>query len=237
MSNKKRFPLKLFLSLLILIACIIILFTIKNTFNLKIGNPFVKEENISSSEIILKEVRELTELNSIEYIYKMVFPYDLLSPNTDISTILYKQQNKNKLSPDEIKTLSVYKIALSSGIDILDKDFNFAVVKIKIKAGYDFSDNMNLSVNIDKNDNSITLKLPKVSINDVVIEDQQSANYNYPDLNVSPENWRVLSKMLSEEAQKRALAAGIIESAKNSGKKIIEKFLTSAGYENIIFND
>ena len=215
-------------------STLVILF--QNGLELKITNPFVKTEQTVSSEAILKQVRDISRLNTIEFIYKTVFPYDLISENTDFNALVDRYRKGEKLSFTEIETLSVYGLAEQAGINLLKNDNSFAVVTVRLKAGYDFSDSLQEdTVLIDEQNRSITIQLPPVQITEVIIEDADSSIYDYPDLEVSPEQWKTLTSILSRKIKTKAEERGILEAAGVRGRTYIEQLLLSAGFQQVLF--
>ena len=234
MKNKTSFILVIFLMIMLAASTLVILF--QNGLELKITNPFVKTEQTVSSEAILKQVRDISRLNTIEFIYKTVFPYDLISENTDFNALVDRYRKGEKLSFTEIETLSVYGLAEQAGINLLKNDNSFAVVTVRLKAGYDFSDSLQEdTVLIDEPNRSITIQLPPVQITEVIIEDADSSIYDYPDLEVSPEQWKTLTSILSRKIKTKAEERGILEAAGVRGRTYIEQLLLSAGFQQVLF--
>ncbi len=100
--------------------------------------------------------------------------------------------------------LAILGIASEAGINLLDDNYSFAVITARIKAGFDFSGTVledpdfdpeatAESVIIDAETGIIRLKLPAAIITEVIIEDADSSNYEYPDLDISPEKWKTLT--------------------------------------------
>lgn len=237
-KNKKRqpFPIRMLLALLILIAAASIIMLIQRGFSLGLPNPFVRTETSSASTLILKQVRDISRLNTIEFIYKSVFPHDLIDPEIDPATLISRYKNHDKLNIREIEMLSLLGIAAEAGIDAGGN--SFAVVTVRIKAGFNFNENLpQNSVFIDEINNSIRIILPPVEITEVIIEDADSSAYAYPDLDVSPEQWKTLTAILSREVKKRAEARGILSEAETRGRDVIEKILLSSGYASVSFSD
>lgn len=240
-SNKKKqsrcssVPVRLILILLILIVVVVIIMLFQTGFEIKISNPFVKTEKTVSSEAVLKQVVDISRLSTIEYIYKTVFPYDLINPDADLAALVKKFKAGERLNFNEIEMLSIYGISSEAGIDLLKETFDFAVVTVRIKAGYDFPEKSENILTIDPESKIVSIKLPPVKITEVIIEDADSSVYNYPDLNINPEQWKTLTSILSRVVKDKAEKKGILQAADIRGQNFIEQLLLNAGYPEIVF--
>ena len=235
---KNKFPFRLLLILLVILAFAAVLYIIQRNFDIKFTNPFVKKEQTVASTTILKQVRDISRLNTIEFIYKSVFPYDLIDPDTDFRALVAGYRAGEKLSLHEIEMLSVYGISSQAGIDLLNGNNSFAIITTKLKAGYDFPEILPAgSVRVDPQSNTIELKLPPVKITEVIIEDSDSSDYGYPDLNISPEQWKTLTSILSKIVADEAEERGILAEADKRGREFFTRVLLGSGFREVIFSD
>ncbi|MBI9107761.1 MAG: DUF4230 domain-containing protein [Spirochaetales bacterium] len=249
-ENKKRkrgrFPTRLILVLLILIAAAALIILSEDIFKINIPNPFMQTDKTAYSNAILKQVKDISRINTIEFIYKSVFPYDLIDGKTDWKLLVSRFKNGEKLSFKEIEMLSILGIASQAGIDLLDENYSFAVITARIKAGFDFTGTVFDSpetdperaaeaVIINKKEGIIQIRLPEAVITEVIIEDADSSSYDYPDLDISPQQWKtltsILTGMLKAEAKKRDIT-GIAE---RRGQELIRELLENSGYSQVIF--
>ncbi len=237
--RRRRFPLRMVLVLLILAAAAFLVITIQSGFDLNIGSLFVRTEKTASSDAVLKQVKDISRLNTIEFIYKSVFPWDLLNPEIDMEELV-KRYNRSggNLSRDEIEMLSVYGLSKQAGIDLLRDPYKFAVIQVRIKAGYDFSEALPENmIEINPDGNSLGIRLPGIKITELIIEDSDSTDYGYPDLKVSPEQWKTLTSLMSVKVTQEAAQRGILDEADSRGREFIKELLTGTGYQNIYFID
>ena len=198
----------------------------------------LKQKKTASSTVILKEVKNISRLNTVEFIFKSVFPFDLINADTDIKNLIQRYKNGDKLNYNEIEMLSVYGISSQAGIDLTRDSYDFAVITVIVKAGYNFDDaDADKVVLIDAESNSISIKLPPVEITEIIIKDADSSAYDYPDLNVSPEQWRTLTSILTRKVKTEAEKRGILTAAGNRGKDFIKQLLLGAGYSEVIFHE
>ncbi len=235
---KNRFPFRLLLALLIILASAAVIYIIQRNFDIKFTNPFVKNEKTAASTIILKQVRDISRLNTIEFIYKSVFPYDLIDPDTDFRALTSRYRAGEKLSFHEIEMLSVFGISAQAGIDLLKADHSFAIITTRLKAGYDFPETLPAdSVKVNPQNNTIEIKLPPVKITEVIIEDADSSDYDYPDLKISPEQWKTLTSILSKIVTDEAEERGILAEADERGREFFTRILLGSGFSEVVFSD
>ena len=234
-EKHRRVPIRHILVLLIMIAALIISINLQKGINFKISNPFVKTERTASSEAVLKQVADISRLNTIEYIYKIVFPYDLINTDVDLAALVKRYKAGELLNFKEIEMLSIYGISYEAGIDLLKETFDFAVVTARIKAGYDFKDSTEDILTISQDGRVVSIKLPPVKITAIIIEDADSTVYDYPDLNVSPDQWKTLTSIISDMVTAKAEEKGILHAADVRGRNFIEQLLINAGYSEVKF--
>jgi len=245
-KKKRRLPFRLILILLILIAAAALIILSEDIFNITIPNPFVKIDKTAYSTAILEQVRDISRLNTIEFIYKTVFPYDLIDDNTDWKLLVSRFKAGDKLNPQEFEMLSILGIASEAGINLLDESYLFAVITAKIKAGFDFSgtvfesieltpEAVDDSIRINREAGIIEIKLPPAVITEVIIEDADSSSYDYPDIDISPEQWKTLTSILSRMLRTEASKRNITETAERRGRRLIEELLKNSGYKEVIF--
>jgi hypothetical protein len=250
-SNKRkkkinRFPLRLIVILLILIAASALVILSEDLLNFEIPNPFIKTDKSAYSSAILKQVRDISRLNTIEFIYKSVFPYDLIDENTDWGNLVNRYNSGERLTPQEFEILSILGISTEAGINLLDEDYSFAVITARIRAGFDFTGTVfeNPEINpekvaeniiINSGEGIIQIKLPPAVITEVIIDDADSSSYEYPDLKISPEHWKTLTTILSGVLKTEAAKRGIAEIAEARGQDMIRGLLEAAGYNKVEF--
>ncbi|MDC7226438.1 MAG: DUF4230 domain-containing protein [Spirochaetales bacterium] len=236
--GKKSFPTRLLLTLLILIAVAVIIVLIQHGPEDGILGFFAGNGKTASSTLVLQQVRNISRLNTIEFIYKSVFPYDLIKNEAEPADIFRRFKAGERLNAEEIKTMTVYGIAIDAGIDIGVGSTSFAVISVRITAGYDFPENLSDDmISINETENVVHVKLPPVRVTEIIIDDADSSVYDYPDLNVSPEQWRVLTSIMSDAAEEEALRRGILLEAEKRGKYFIERMLLSSGYSSVVFSE
>lgn len=240
--------------LILLIAGALFILTAKPLFGIDLGINLIKRERTAVSVSVLTEVRDIMSLNTVEFVYKSVFPHDFLPSDIRWDSILYKDQTGQPLSPEEAEYVSIYRLCREIGIDLRQNNYDFVVVTSIIKAGYDFSDTVYSSVggtpseganpdytrleeyvSFSEDGSRLLLKLPRPEIVSLLIEDSTSENYAYPDISIDPEQWRVLSAFVTEKVRSRVLEEGILRLARKKGEAFITRIMRDAGFQEVVF--
>jgi hypothetical protein len=223
------------------------------------GTPFLRRMGITSEETtsfsvsFLEEIRDLYTFNTVEYIYKTVFPHDYLPPQSSLE----KTIQKIKSAPEEERSdtqkmyLQAYTLSREFGIENYSSDF--IVLTIIVRGGFDLSGTVFedpsrstteeiaefFSITEEKEGNktikNIYMQLPRPAITDVIIEDIDPEKYLYPDLNIDAEEWKKLSLFTRKQVTDKVIKEGILEKAETNGEQFIRTLLHQAGYNNVFF--
>ncbi len=246
--TKRRFriPLRIIIPIFILIITVCFFLLAKPVFNIDIGLKLIKKDKNTASVAILTEIRNICCLNTVEYIYKTVFPYDFIPLDVNYAKLIKEQREGRKLYARELEYIKIYDLCREIGIDPESSKCNFVVVTSLIKGGFIIKGTVyenpeaykkTLSNYVTIKENTIILKLPEPEITSFVIEDSTSKDYSYPDLPITPDNWKKLTSFIADKIKTKVLRDGILETASENGQKMIKKLLTGAGYKEILFID
>lgn len=243
-----RIPRILIPIILIIVLGVAFVFTAKPLFNLDLGISILKTSASSTSEAVLMEVKDIFQFNTVEYVYKTVFPYDFVPGDYGWAGLLLKSGRGEPLNGEETELLSIYRFCESIGIKIDSNQYDFAVVTCIVKGGYDLSgtlyeqiqkdkpvSNIEDYILIDEENNRIRLRLPEPSIVNVIIEDSTNENYQYPALAISPENWKILTNFVAKRIREKVIGDGILETAASRAKEFISQVLIQSGYSSVEF--
>lgn len=229
---------------LLLCAGAIAFFLVSDTlFNLDFG--IIREKEISSSVATLKQVRTVLSLNTVEVVRKIVFPYDFVPADIDWDLFLRETGNRQRSSVEEAY-LKTYTLCEEIGINLRSKRREFVVITAIIKAGFDLSNPVFSSpelagealaeqyVNTDFS-GGISIILPPATITDLILEDADTANYQYPDIEIGPENWKILTSFVKEHIETQAASDEILDLATENGRQFLERLFLDAGYSSVSF--
>lgn len=250
-------------ALSLLIVTVVALFLFTPLF----GEPLVDLEELIwnrqrsfSSRQILEQVRDVFELQTVEYVYRMVFPHDFYPQGLSLSTVfdrLAAEQGSPKelLSAEEHAYLRAYNLAYETGLPTSAEGDAFVVVTARVRGGYTLEAAEDLrelfrlelastgigsetrvnSENLRPEESRVVVFLPEATVVDLVIEDLNRENYPYPPARVDAAEWSAISSFVAEEARRRTVADGILKEAEANARAFLTTLLVEAGFEEISF--
>lgn len=157
----------LFITLIVL-ASLALGITALRIFSPLLGPPLLvlhEDRQQDASVLMLEEMRELLRFNTVQYVYRVVFPYDFMKPGISESTIWESLRNHNPrlstvtpaarrladlltaigdprelgLSSDESMWLATWKLCRDIALPYQQPDYAFVVSTIVVEAGFDFT--------------------------------------------------------------------------------------------------
>ncbi len=227
---------------MISLAVSIILFCLSVLLLLKI-NPFawnlpdlsiIKTEKTSARDILLKEARTVYRLNTVELVYKCVFPYDYLPENPDWQALFYNEA-VGQLSAEEKELMEFYRFCRSLNIDPVSRDHSFAVVTVIVKAGFDLED-YPLPEKIVTEGTRVEFTLPSPAVTEIIIHDPGESDYPYPGMEISPENWKTLTEFIKTGVDDIVRETGLLEKAAAKGEELFSRLAAPGGFSDIRFS-
>lgn len=240
-------PLWLRVSILGAVAAAIIIsaaITFFPMLGLSLKIPFTSRSQISESEILLKEIYPLFKLTTVEYTYKTVFPFDFIPENSNPQRAYARRQNGEELTTHEQEAARLYKICLAAGIPLWKRSTEFVVFTSRVKGGYNLQPLLSspasgneLRVYPNTALKTVEIRLPAPEITDLIIQDETSEFYQYPDINVDAEQWRLITEYVEEKIRRRVIEEGILTRTEDRIKGILSRLLQSTGWEEIVFTD
>ncbi len=254
---------RVFLSLLILLIVITAAGqSLLPRFGIDLKIPFTRHEKISESDILLTRIRPLLNLNTVEYTYKSVFPYDFIPEGVDILRAYQRFIQGKEVTTDEKKAAELYRLCADAGIRVWSRDYAFVVITTHVKGGYDLkrdkwpggkppgsaenSDSQGSTDAPGSTDSAIqtnpvlgtvSILLPPPRITDFVLRDETSSRYRYPDIEVDAEEWKMISEYVETHIRERVLAEGILERTDRNMRGVITKVLRENGWEKVTFRN
>lgn len=194
--------------------------------------------DVRVDDLVIEEVRDLYRISSVEYLYRVVFPYDFLDPRT------YSPDARGSvpaMQADTAEAREAWNLAKKYHLNLGDPDYHFLVVSVVLTAGFDVSlmdeGTWMQSGTTPEGLRTARITLPKPRILETRIEDPGDDNYPYPDVPVSPEAWRDISGLLRNHAERLALQDGILDKARDNTSLFISRMLLNTGYAKVEFQD
>ena len=235
---------RLLLAAAIVASLTVAFFLISDTvFDLDFG--IIREKEVSSSAAILTQMRDVLSLNTVEAVYKIVFPYDFVPRDMNWGLFLKQYREGRPLSLLEESYMDVYDLCEEIGISLDTKRREFVVITAIIKAGFDLSspffgfaetsnDQAGSYVSIDST-GAAAITVPPAVVTDIILEDADTQTYPYPDIGIGPEGYRKLTTFVRERIAATAESEGILELARENGKRFLKQVLMDSGYLAVIF--
>ena len=195
---------------------------------------FTGSKRIATSQEIFEGVRTLKNLHTLRYIRKVVFPYDYLDPELDFDVILAtlrrgKGTVNSLLSPRERDYLEARELAERIGLKFTGRKREFVVVTAQIGVGIDLE-----KVKIfPGSENSIQVIHPPPRIVDLTIEDPNPATYSYPDIPLSPFNWKLVAGLVERKLREHPLDASILAASRAQVSRVLTSLFQQAGFLDI----
>ncbi len=185
----------------------------------------------SVSEPLLIEARELLRVNTVEYVRKVVFPYDLYPEDFG-----WKEFVARTPSGDDREELHrrLYDLAREVGIRLERNPDRFIVFTVKAKAGYEL-DQLPGTGWISVEDARATVALPPARVTELSVEDQPSGGYHYPTFAVGPDQWKRISDFVVSAAREAVIEQGILSDAEEAAKGYLTQLLEQTGIREVRF--
>ena len=154
----------------------------------------------------LEKVDDLALLDCAVYRIRVVYPYDLPTMPEELPIVMGRH--------------------------------DFCVLSAQITAGYDLSSLTTLGGKqkiIFPTEEGITVNLGKPIITSFTIADQVVQEKGFPDMAVTPGEWKIIVEAMSPLIEQMARDHGIMKEAEKYGQEFILHMFEGAGYDNIIF--
>ncbi len=240
-----RISPRLAVALIPVILLLVFLLLADPLFNLDFG--LITDKTSSSSSLIALAGRDLMRLNTVEAIYKIVFPYDYVPARVSWKRFLERAESRRPpLSELEERYLAVYRLAKEIGIEVASKRGDFVVLTVIAKIGFDFDRLVPETGRADadstgpislRSDGVVVVDLPPVGITELIIDDSSRADYEYPDLRITPDGWKRLSAFVSADVAARLREDGLFDQAEVQARRFLRQFFYEAGYETVKFSE
>lgn len=218
-------------------------------FDLDFG--LIRVQETSATEAVLAEARSVFALSTVEFVYKTVFPHDFVPEKMSWGLFLRQRQDGRVLSPLEEDYFRAYELCRDIGIDLQKTNYDFVVVTTIVRGGFDLKGSVFVAggssaaappallreyVWIDES-GTAHVRPPKTTITELIIDDSRSSDYGYPDMDISPENWRAITSFVADKILVRVVEDGILAMALENGKRFLRSLLAEAGFPEVVFFD
>lgn len=175
---------------------------------------------------------KISMYKSARYTYKCLFPYDFTYGESNWGLILFK--NSKFLSEEEILNKEFYYQCKNIGID-LNKNNYFFIITTTVTAGLDMDSYLEEPIIfVNETNKLIVLRTPKSKILSIEVKDAVKEK-DFPEVNITPDQWQKLIKLLLPKIENDVINRGLLESADAANRIFIEKLFYSIGWGRIEF--
>ncbi len=218
----------------------------------------------SASWSILEEIRSLEELESAVYDMKIVFPFDFIGDDEADWAYLKLQYDRapdfflrkadpswhpGGRVPEAWRYAEIYNLCRKVGIDPGKPDYRFVVLSAEVRAGMDLEAWMSgftaaepggdvegiRIVETENGSRGLEIVPPPVRVLSFIVRDRNAASEGFPDVPLSPEEWRLLTDTLEPSLREMALKGGLLDAAEKEARSFLTEIFTAAGYDYVTF--
>lgn len=205
----------------------------------------INRTKLAASAVLLEELRSIYRLNTVEYIYRTVFPFDYMPETTDYADIMESIRTSSgpaneALTDDQRMYLDALNIAEEVGLG----EEEFLVLTVRVAAGFDLEGTVQegtphggatISRDDETGRRTARVSIPPAAVTDVVIEDVDPQTYSYPDVGMDAEQWREVAGFVAEYIEARTVEEGILEAAGENARELTRNLLIAAGIDHVTF--
>lgn len=219
MTRRKRsalsIPLPLALGLLIasLIVFLVLAWPV-------LGPRILKEETTSASAGSLTAMRTMSDLQTLSWVRRTVFPHDFYLPDTTYNQLLLR--DKDSLSAAEEIHLSAASLAWDMGLALSRGERGFVVVTSVVEFGYDLAE-----LTVEPGVEGFTITLPAAEMMTITIEDIDRQAYAFGAVPIDADEWRDISAFVREQIQADPEAERLAEEARQNAIEVLEALFAS----------
>lgn len=208
------------------------------------------KKTTAESHSLLREVRPIFLLSTVEYTYKTVFPYDFFPEETDYDRLHTISRSAEEPGDKQAEEVELYRLCLEMGMDVGPESRDFAVITTRIKAGFNLEKTpwdqasrgdsreeppIRLITENRSGRRRVAVSLPETEITEFILQDETSGDYNYPDLEITASEWRRITHYVEDRIRPRVIEEGILKRAEERARGYIRSLLSEGGYEEIVF--
>ncbi len=218
----------------------------------------LRTSRVASSQLILRQLRDVLSFHSVEYVYRSVFPHDYYPEGVNLTQVLNRLALDNRpaadiLSPEELDYWVAYNLANDVGLRASRDEF--VVVTVRARGGYELEGTALERDSVDApatgpggafsvteargpGDTSIrvlTIRLPEPEVVDIVVEDVNPDTYRYPEVGLHPEGWQQVAAFVSRRVAARTVEEGILDRTRENTEGFLRSLFKEAGYDRVEF--
>lgn len=223
----------------------------------------LRTSRVASSQIVLRQLRDVLSFHTVEYVYRSVFPHDYYPEGVNLTQVLNRLALDNRAAPEalsaeELEYWEAYNLANDVGLRASRDEF--VVVTVRARGGYDLEGTALEPTATEGRDRVpgrgpggelltvtettgpggtpvrvLTIRLPKPEVVDIVVEDVNPETYRYPEVGLHPEGWQQVAAFVSRRVAARTVEEGILERTRENTEGFLRSLFQEAGYDRVDF--
>jgi len=196
----------------------------------------VQDRELTASRALLSRMAPLYSLDMVEAVYDVVFPYDFMDESLNLGSILKSARQGSILTAAQEEYLAAYNLSHRIGIRTGPDKYDFAVVRVTVRAGFDLSSPDNRydsALTADRAARSVRLRMPEARVTGVRIHDPRKSDYSFPDLRIPPDGWRDIVEFVRSRVPQRIARIDLLSRVRERGRQLTIDFLRIAGFDFI----
>lgn len=185
-----------------------------------LGPAILSEETISATEGHLTVVESLSELITLSWVRRTVFPHDYYLPEASYTEILLLDEDA--LTPAEEAHLAAGSLAWDLRLALSRRERGFVVVTAVVEFGYDLTE-----LTIETTPEGILIDLPPAEIRRITVEDIDRQAYPYGEVPIDADGWREITAFVSERIPGDPRIDHLAEEARENAIDILGALLSA----------
>ncbi len=207
---------------------------------------------ITSVYTTLEESASESLLNTAEFSLKVLYPYDFIDAGDEVPwKTLQRHYNYHRddyltresrefypegIIPEAWQYASLYRMCRECGLDPAADPLSFVVIEARLKAGINlrFQEDGSIEGALHlhgSNEKKLDITLPAVQITDIIIVDRPVQIYGYPEVRISPGQWKNLIEALIPDIKELACERGLLDEAARGAALLLTDLFEGAGFE------
>ncbi len=192
----------------------------------------VKRTQRGGSQGLLTAVADISELETLAYVRRTVFPHDYLQPDLTMTALVRLitargGDAESALTPTELSHFHAANLASELGLATRRDQGGYVVVTAVYRFGYEIETLMDYieTVDFEEERSRILGDLPKGSLLSVEIEDLRRDRYPYGPVPVDADGWQRLTSFVVNEGLPPERMAEMEERSKEQGAHILRRLM------------
>lgn len=183
-----------------------------------LGPAILRDEAISATEGQLTAVESLSELTTLSWVRRTVFPHDFYLPDASYTEVVLLEEDS--LTTAEETHLAAGSLAWDLRLALSRRERGFVVVTTVVEFGYDLRELV-----IETTAEGVTIELPPAEIRRITMEDLDRQAYPYGEVPIDAEGWREITSFVRERIPTDPRVEELAETARDNAIEVLRALL------------